>query len=106
MTDTYSELCRTLYKLSHWEQPEGYTPVDTSGDKRWPAYTTDYLLEKLLPFTSVDIFYSWEKFYAVSPTFANDDGTPTGGGDTPREALLELAILLFEDGVLTPEDKA
>lgn len=81
---TYSKLCQTLYKLSHWEQPEGYTPVDTSGDKRWPAYTTDYVLEKL------------NSRYLFIGDQAN----------TPVNTLLKLAIRMFEDGVLVAEDKA
>lgn len=59
------ELHRTLYKLSHWEQPEEYTPPGTSGEKHWPVYTTDYLLKKLPLFITEQRTFNEVKYNLV-----------------------------------------
>lgn len=114
MTTASLELCKELYELSHW----GYNETDkvwchgklkNKGliDTRevhdhFPAYDSGYLLERLLPVTGVDLAYHHrdEQVYALSPSYADDDQTPHGTGESSASALTKLAIELFKQEVL------
>ena len=114
MNDELFELCREVYRLTCWRVPISERPVEywVQHDDEWvleygtvgmpvvdggvvPLYTSDYLLEKLLPITSIQLkrkangdirlFYFPEK-----PDYATYDY------DTPLKCLLALTIALSE----------
>ena len=102
-----------MYELTGWETPDWYdldpdgkpeeylcTTEDKIDENDYvPFYTSDYLLEKLLPITSIQLkrkangdirlFYFPEK-----PDYATYDY------DTPLKCLLALTIALSEAGEL------
>ena len=108
------ELCKRVYELTGWKQRANISElyeywddhdelcvisVEDSDDGLTPAYNSDYLLEKLLPITSIQLkrkangdirlFYFPEK-----PDYATYDY------DTPLKCLLALTIALSEAGEL------
>jgi len=98
-TNQASELYKLfseVYKRTGWETDE---LLSHRGLVRVPLYTSDYLLEKLLPITSIQLkrkangdirlFYFPEK-----PDYATYDY------DTPLKCLLALTIALSEAGEL------
>lgn len=90
---TSPELHRTLYKLSHLEQPEGYTPPDTSGDVRWPAYELGTLLRNA------------EKGYDGPYELLEDMATLVATKNySYEEAACRINIYLYKHGVLKAEE--
>lgn len=113
------ELCKEVYELTNWGEPLGFEHAIVYDDddkliRQWtsyagpdieyvaPEYTSDYLLEKLLPITSIQLkrkangdirlFYFPEK-----PDYATYDY------DTPLKCLLALTIALSEAGELNDQ---
>ena len=104
------ELCKKVYELTSWKDThsrldDGNHTIRNEGNevllgsKQVPLYTSDYLLGKLLPITSIQLkrkangnirlFYFPEK-----PDYATYDY------DTPLKCLLALTIFLSEAGEL------
>ena len=92
------DLFRSVYEKTGWK-PTDWKHGDEDGQ---PLYTSDYLLGKLLPITSIQLkrkangdirlFYFPEK-----PDYATYDY------DTPLKCLLALTIALSEAGELDNE---
>lgn len=109
------ELCREVYKQSAWKQEPDISylykywddydelcviSIEEADDALVPAYTSDYLLEKL-PATRLE---TWHNGHVVAKWFA--DGVPEKvrnkilvESDTPLKALLKLVIALDDAGV-------
>jgi hypothetical protein len=106
------ELCKQVYGATGWD---GYAlkVYDKNGDVTelkdlrtlpdFPQYTSDYILEKLPVFTSVQSAYTFDDDYQESVGFeANhmNSDTKTYRADTPLKALLKLTLALYEAGEL------
>ena len=111
------ENCKRLYELSGWGATEkrwyGQTQFPEScvaglidsfdGAGICPAYDAGYLLRKL-----PDILMSnlgGEKLGIWITETEASNGDIRGQADTPENALCLLAINLFEQGILTREDR-
>lgn len=112
------ELCRELYELSGWGDTEHHWWPDwwTSGGKATanikpidldpkieadliPAYDLGYLVRKLPEQTSV---YRYENVWVANRENERRTGYPAIiEADTPENAVASLAILLFQQGILT-----
>lgn len=115
------ELCKEVYRRTQWDDTQnGYYFVDGEEpllydkdvfavkdfDQWWnqmaylcPAYTSDYILEKLgRPHTSFQFEY-FEDFVAVA-WYNEDDVFTRRDADTPIKALLKLTIALHDAGEL------
>jgi|SRR5882724_2237685 len=99
------ELCKELYELSGWNDPDGglWGPDEIEG------YTLDYLFNKL-PAMIVDKqgYPSWIKIAAYTDTkFQAAYGIKKYRqfADSPKHAACKLAIELFKQGVLKRESE-
>lgn len=119
-------LCQELYKVSGW-QPEDYCsheiadnngscaacgklrPNDPYAPFDPPAYTSDYLLDKLpTNINNRSAFYLWKTGSgykagyedALLPRRPSQSKEIHRQADTPVNALLKLAIELFKSGIL------
>ncbi len=90
----YERLGWTLTAGSRWgsNQP----PIEV----RPPQYATDYLLDKLLAVTSLDIFRDGNRCVALASSRSTDDETPAGEAENTAEALGLLVLKLADMGVL------
>lgn len=111
------KLCRELYELSGWSAPQKYWVLMVSGDWKavnkdttveveinrsiYPAYDLGYLLRKLPPYSRIQSMKG-DVPYRVS----YDNGVSERGvnADTPEDAACKLAIELFKQGILTPDN--
>lgn len=108
------ELCKEVYKRTGWEDKQlkwlikGIVTNNPYGEKVSPAYTSDYLLEKLPKELHKDgMIYYLALSAKYGDEFKANYVTPTGHlylflepeEDTPLETLLELVIALDDAGV-------
>ena len=114
------ELCKAVWDKTGWQ--DGITHIydryDNNGEPFVPAYTSDYLLEKL-PSWYFDTDIEETMILALMPHMLVTDKwiaryeTPEHRGsefeaiaDTPLKALLKLALALHEAGELTNKRNA
>jgi hypothetical protein len=97
------ELCKELYELSGWNDPEQILWSRAGGH---PEYTLGYLLRKLMPYepfvglTLTDGWVAYTKNWNVNPS-----GVYIERENTPEDAAAKLAIELFKQGLLNNEEQ-
>lgn len=95
------ELCAKVYKLTGWGFEEGARLLTHYGEdddnEQYPAYTSDFLLEKLPAGTEVEKLAGLAPSYRAS-RFSIDN--IYSHADTPLKALLKLTLALHEAGEL------
>lgn len=111
------ELCKELYKVSGWKADYWYdwnhgepTVEDMKlSEFNIPAYDLGYLLRKLPRFIEEETMHYWlnlapdaetEWFATYDYYDASPKGIAGGYKATPEDALVELAIELFKQGIL------
>lgn len=101
MSDVASlELSKELYELSGWgaELNDWRSNSGTGVDGAYPAYDAGYLLRKLPIYCNVEHDKVW------SSTFDNVIDNFTTIAAIPENALCQLAIELFKQGILKREE--
>lgn len=113
MNTASPELCKELYELSGWEPDEyldretGYVYEDDDG-WTWPAYSLGHLMRKLPPTANQERYlqlihadensvYEKDTWYCGYTGYSGNLDTLA---DTPEDAVCQLAIKLFRQGVL------
>lgn len=105
--------CKRLYELSGWDTGQSWNIILGLKPKTYvPGYHAGYLLRKLTEVkTGLTVYHvhstmCYEAFYAGK---FFEYGTNTQHwdtqSDTPEDALCLLAIKLFEEGILTNENR-
>lgn len=101
--------CEKLYKLSGWRTGSWYgLPLHYGKDEKVAAYDCDFILNRLPPWINFEGNYynfslhtSHDQWYASYGGTKRVAGIPNKMGKTPANALVRLAIAMFEGGLLS-----
>lgn len=109
------ELCKELYELSGWLEADAWYWVNPDNDQDFttsrlrhgkllniPAYDLGYLTRVMLPFTLMCRADRTFDAYWISEEEIRARGSSES---SPENAVVRLAIELFEQGVLKKEKK-
>lgn len=81
----------------HANQPTNYS--NENGDQFTPAYDASYLIRKIAEVGSFEVVVGYSLDNGAYAMLS--DGGDQYPGDTPEDALVALAVQLFEDGTFT-----
>ncbi len=98
------ELCKELYELSEWNDPDAPSEYSDDHKFQYSRYTLGYLLRKLPKGCSVYYIHNKDDFYTSE--YKHDKAgflTQGTGADTPEDAACKLAIELFKQKVLVKD---